>query len=60
MFADTEIFNDISEELLSLFDMEEILEMNNLTNHEVICILLEGGHLGYPRDIIDGLQEQEG
>lgn len=59
MFGDDRYFNDMAELLLTLMSFEELLEMNNLTEDEVLTILLEGGYIGEPSRVLDG-QEGEG
>lgn len=48
MFGDFSVYEEIAEALLSDFTLEELLELNNLTELEVLSILVEGGHVGQP------------
>lgn len=48
MFGDSEIFLKIAAEILEDFSLEEILELNNLTEEDVLSILIENGHVDYP------------
>lgn len=59
MFGDNNLYEDIAEELLELYELDDLLELNNLTELETVAILLEGGYIGYPRNIIDRLQSEE-
>jgi len=48
VFGDFSVYEEIAEALLSDFTLEELLELNNLTELEVLSILIEGGHVGQP------------
>lgn len=47
---------EIAEVLLDMFELEEILEMNDLTPHEVLERLIEGGLIGEPSRILEELE----
>lgn len=59
MFGDTEVFTEIAERLLEMYDLEDILEMNNLTSEDALAILIEGGFIGHPESIIRELEQEE-
>lgn len=42
----------LTEALLMSFTMTEILELNDLTEEDVLTILIEGGHIGEPERIV--------
>lgn len=48
MFGDSPTLGLRAEELLKDFTLEELLEMNNLTEQEVIELLLEAGLINDP------------
>lgn len=53
---------EIAEVLLDMFELEEILEMNDLTPHEVLERLIESGLVSQPERIIEeleGFEEEE-
>lgn len=52
MFGENTNTYDLIEELLELFSLEEIFDINDLTSEDVLRILLEGGHLGEPSFIL--------
>lgn len=56
MFGDDNYLSDIAEALLKEYSIEELLELNNLTEEEVLEILIEGGHIGYPRTFFERLE----
>lgn len=60
MFGDTDIYEDIAEFLLEMYDLEDILEMNNLTDVDALALLIEGGSIGHPRAVLDRLQSETG
>lgn len=53
MFGDNRLTKELISELLSEFSLEEIFEMNDITEDEVLLILLQGGHLGEPQFLIE-------
>lgn len=53
MFGEDEYTTKLTEELLETFTLEEILELNDLTEHEVVAILIRGGHIGAPEHLIE-------
>lgn len=56
MFGDSEIFLKIAAEILEDFSLEEILELNNLSEEDVLAILIENGHVDYPTGYFTGLE----
>ena len=52
MFGDDE-FEDLVEELLASFTLDEILEMNNLSDEDVLKILIREGQIGEPEHVIE-------
>src|SRR5690606_2931186 len=52
VFGDNRRTYELIEELLDLFSLEEIFDINDLTTEEVLRILLEGGHLGEPSYVL--------
>lgn len=49
----------LAEELLSLFELEDILEMNDLEEVEVLSILISSGLIGQPEHIIEQFEEED-
>jgi hypothetical protein len=48
MFGDTDRYEDMAEQLLEDIDFLDILEMNNLTELEVLAFLIQEGMIKYP------------
>lgn len=48
MFGDSEFEAEVAAELLSLFDFMEVLEMNDLSEQDVLEILIGGGYVTQP------------
>ena len=48
MFGDITVYEDKAEELLEDLDLEDVLEMNNLTEVEVLAVLIREGLIKYP------------
>lgn len=43
MFGDTEKYKELAESALELFDLEELLEMNDLDDVSVVALLISRG-----------------
>lgn len=59
MFGDNNTTHELIDELLSLFTLEEILEMNDLSEEEVLLILLEGGMIGEPERVLQAYEVEQ-
>lgn len=59
MFGDNRLTWDLADELLSMFTLDEILEMNDITETEVLKILLEGGCIGEPERVLQAYEDYE-
>ena len=59
MFGDNRRTYELIEELLDLFSLEEIFDINDLTTEEVLRILLEGGHLGEPSYVLTKYEDEQ-
>ncbi len=59
MFGENSQTKELAEELLDSFNLDELLEMNDLSEVEVICLLLEWGYLGEPQRLIQLYERQE-
>lgn len=57
MFGEDQVFADIAEELLELYDLEEILELNDVTHEELIETLLRLGRISYPETVVQRMEE---
>lgn len=49
----------LAEVLLQSFDLLEIMEMNDLTEEEVLDILIEGGYIDQPERIVREFEVSE-
>jgi hypothetical protein len=47
----------LAEVLLQSFDLSEILEMNDLTEEEVLSLLIDNGLISEPSRIVDDYEE---
>lgn len=52
MFGENPVIANLAEELLRGFTLEELLEMNDLTEEFVLEYLIVGGHIAEPERII--------
>lgn len=59
MFGDNRGTYELIEELLSLHTLEELFEMNDLSEEDVLRILLEGGYLGEPERVLQAYEDYE-
>lgn len=59
MFGDDETIIAIAEEMLSDIELADILEMNDLTDLEVLTILISGGYIGQPERYLLGVSDDE-
>lgn len=59
MFGHENTTEDLIEFLLSQFDLEELLEMNDLSPEEVLLFLFEGGLIAEPEHIIERFEATE-
>jgi len=48
MFGDDKWAASVAEDLLSSFELDELLELNDLTEHEALSILIEAGFIVQP------------
>lgn len=53
MFGDHSYARDKAQELLDLYYLEEVLELNDLTDHEVLELLITRGLIRYPETLMD-------
>jgi hypothetical protein len=44
--------------LLAQFDLQELLEMNDLTDEEVLQMLIDGGKIGEPQRVLSEWEEE--
>jgi hypothetical protein len=44
--------------LLTQFDLQELLEMNDLTDEEVLQMLIDGGKIGEPQRVLSEWEEE--
>lgn len=58
MFGDDLEFDEVVAELLEEFSLEDILEMNDLTDAAALIILIRGGHISEPERIFDKLNQE--
>lgn len=49
----------LAETLLEDFSLVELLEMNDLTEEEVLELLIEGGLIGQPERIVEQFEVEE-
>lgn len=47
----------LAERLLKDFTLEEIMEYNDLTEEDVLTVLVEGGYIGEPERIVAEVEE---
>lgn len=59
MFGDNSLTSDLIEELLGLFTFEDLLELNDLSEEDVLRVLLEGGYIGEPERILQAYEDYE-
>lgn len=59
MFGDNENTHNLAEFLLDMYDLEDLLELNDLTEIEVVSYLLEAGLLGEPASVIQEYEDAE-
>lgn len=59
MFGDNRGTYDLIEELLSLHTLEELFEMNDISEEDVLRILLEGGHIGEPERVLQAFEIEQ-
>lgn len=52
MFGENHVIANLAEELLRSFTLEELLEMNDLTEEFVVEYLIAGGQIAEPERII--------
>lgn len=57
MFGQSEDLADLADFLLSQFTLDELLEMNDLTELEVLQRLIEDGMIGEPEHVIEEFQD---
>ncbi len=57
MFGDNENTRNLAEAILDVYTIEELLELNDLTEIELVTHLLEAGLLGEPATIIEAYEE---
>ena len=53
VFGEINIYADVAERLLELYEPDELLEVNNLEETEVVELLLRLGRLESPETIVD-------
>ena len=46
-FGDNSVLSQIAEEMLCVMELEEILDINDLTQEDALEILIAGGHVDY-------------
>lgn len=59
LFGDNENTHNLAEFLLDMYDLEDLLELNDLTEIEVVSYLLEAGLLGEPASVIQEYEDAE-
>ena len=59
MFGDNEHTRNLAEEILEFLALEDLLELNDLTEIEVVAYLLEAGLLGEPSTLIQKYEIME-
>jgi hypothetical protein len=59
MFGDNDNTHELADLLLDLYSLEELLELNDMTEIELVAHLLEAGLLGEPSSIIETYETQE-
>ena len=60
MFGDSEYELDVARSVLELFSLSEILELNDITEEEVLALLIGRGHVTQPEGLLyEGLSEVE-
>lgn len=42
---------DLVERVLQTYSLEELMEMNNLTDYDVLCILMTHRQINYPKPV---------
>jgi hypothetical protein len=53
------VFNEkLVDFLLSQFELLELLEMNDLTDEEVLQMLIDGGKIGEPQRVLSEWEEE--
>lgn len=57
MFGDNENTRNLAEFLLEVYSLEELLDLNDMTETELVTHLLEAGLLGEPAAIIEEYEE---
>lgn len=53
----TEFADRLSERLLQDFTLAEIMEMNDLSEEDVLVLLIDGGLIGEPERIVAEIEE---
>lgn len=48
MFNEEDIYDEVIKEMLSLFSLEDLLDQMDITQEQVLYILLSGGHVSPP------------
>lgn len=59
MFGDSDFEERLAEALLSDFDFLEILELNDLSDQEVLEILIRGGYISQPENYISQIEDDD-
>lgn len=59
MFGDNDNTRSLVDFLLEMYDFDELLELNDLTEEEVLAYLLEAGLVAQPRSVIESYEENE-
>lgn len=60
MFGDNDTTRELAEFLLGLYTLEELLELNDLTEVEVLIRLLEDGFIAEPASIVQAYEVENG
>ncbi len=59
MFGHENTAEDLIDFLLSQFDLSDLLEMNDLSEYDVLLLLFEGGLIAEPEHIIERFEATE-
>lgn len=59
MFGDSEFEERLAEALLSDFEFSDILELNDLSDQEVLEILIRGGYISQPETYINQFEDED-
>lgn len=57
MFGDSEYITELAEFLLEVYSLEDLLDLNDMTEIELVTHLLEAGLFGEPASIIQEYEE---